>query len=717
MSAGEHTRPAYDRPPCRAGPKRQATAVTTVISSKPGRRPRRRVTDVPGSPRPVACHDPRPSRRRSAAGSGSSQAGRMADSIAQGDHSSARRARDRTRETATPRGARDERESRPTDGPSPRRISRRRSRMRRPRRCSRELESRACRRTRRSSRTTSIRISASRPDSASPSSAAIDSIFRTEHSGRVRWQRDVGVWIDVTGARTVLPGIPDIGEREARKGIAKAGDDMLPVPYFPGYEALWAGPEAARVSVDENGPVHPLAEGSEAYYTYRTGDSLDVTLPDHRVIHLRVARRASARGEMESHGRLALVRRSVGAARARRVPVRRADAHRRIRARSGPHRVRRRAGVGQADDVPDARRDLGDHDRVRACTADGSGCRATGRRRYGDASFMRMPFKVEQTFKYNSVNGTDSLPRVPLAAVAASTRFAVGGSAKVAWRDSVVNARIRRIRAHNDSVRVGLFAARARSRSATRASIASPRRADSAMLAFRSRRDCRATSRHSRRRPIFPKSIYDPGDQLFDLKRPTSADRGSAVDGSAAAAHAEPARAAAPRVGEPGSRCFATIASKGLSRRRRGEPSPRRRIYRAGDGPVRHRRSHAQSRPLLTRTNLSRSVYVGAYRHLVPAGDWGNPLSFGSSVSAVLFGRDEGFYYRATGAELGRTHRTGHADRVAAVLGASSTRRRSAHSSRSAATTRRRISSATSALYSGAGAAHSADARRRPERV
>ena len=34
------------------------------------------------------------------------------------------------------------------------------------------------------------------------------------------------------------------------------------------------------------------------------------------------------------------------------------------------------------------------------------------------------------------------------------------------------------------------------------------------------------------------------------------------------------------------------------------------------------------------------------------ASDWGNPLSFGSSVSALLFGRDEGFYYRASGAEL-----------------------------------------------------------------
>jgi hypothetical protein len=46
---------------------------------------------------------------------------------------------------------------------------------------------------------------------------------------------------------------------------------------------------------------------------------------------------------------------------------------------------------------------------------------------------------------------------------------------------------------------------------------------------------------------------------------------------------------------------------------------------------------------------------VTAYRRLVAANDWGNPLSFGSSVSALLFGRDEGFYYRAGGIELAGT--------------------------------------------------------------
>src|SRR5206468_4127963 len=64
------------------------------------------------------------------------------------------------------------------------------------------------------------------------------------------------------------------------------------------------------------------------------------------------------------------------------------------------------------------------------------------------------------------------------------------------------------------------------------------------------------------------------------------------------------------------------------------------------------------------RSNLSASVYASAYKRLTVAGDWGNPLSFGSSVSAVLFGRDEGFYYRANGVELG-----GRTERGAPVYG------------------------------------------------
>ena len=55
----------------------------------------------------------------------------------------------------------------------------------------------------------------------------------------------------------------------------------------------------------------------------------------------------------------------------------------------------------------------------------------------------------------------------------------------------------------------------------------------------------------------------------------------------------------------------------------------------------------------VARTNLSETVHLEGYNHLVSASDWGHPLSFGSSFSALMFGRDEGFYYRASGAELG----------------------------------------------------------------
>jgi hypothetical protein len=51
-------------------------------------------------------------------------------------------------------------------------------------------------------------------------------------------------------------------------------------------------------------------------------------------------------------------------------------------------------------------------------------------------------------------------------------------------------------------------------------------------------------------------------------------------------------------------------------------------------------------------SNLTKTIRVTAYHHLVSVSDWGNPLSFGSSFSALMFGRDDGFYYRSTGGEV-----------------------------------------------------------------
>src|SRR5918992_2065991 len=54
----------------------------------------------------------------------------------------------------------------------------------------------------------------------------------------------------------------------------------------------------------------------------------------------------------------------------------------------------------------------------------------------------------------------------------------------------------------------------------------------------------------------------------------------------------------------------------------------------------------------VARTNLLRTIRVTGYNRLVASNDWGDPLSFGSSLGALLWGRDDGFYYRSSGAEL-----------------------------------------------------------------
>jgi hypothetical protein len=53
-----------------------------------------------------------------------------------------------------------------------------------------------------------------------------------------------------------------------------------------------------------------------------------------------------------------------------------------------------------------------------------------------------------------------------------------------------------------------------------------------------------------------------------------------------------------------------------------------------------------------TRGNGRRQLDLGIYRRLEASNDYGDPLSFGSSLNALLFGLDEGFYYRTWGAEL-----------------------------------------------------------------
>ena len=116
-------------------------------------------------------------------------------------------------------------------------------------------------------------------------------IFRHENATRVQWNRNVGAWIDVKGARTAIPVAP-AAEADSETTEELEDPDMTPLPYFPGQEPLIQlnGNGVMKTSVDERDMVHPLAEGAEAYYTYEAGDSVTFHLPDGRAIQLRELR-------------------------------------------------------------------------------------------------------------------------------------------------------------------------------------------------------------------------------------------------------------------------------------------------------------------------------------------------------------------------------------------------------------------------------------------
>src|SRR5262250_2294306 len=75
---------------------------------------------------------------------------------------------------------------------------------------------------------------------------------------------------------------------------------------------------------------------------------------------------------------------------------------------------------------------------------------------YAQVSFMKVPVKVEESFKYSSVNGKDTIPTIPLPPARLQPPDSLGEDARIAWRDSVRTANRVHARAVRDSVRKGL---------------------------------------------------------------------------------------------------------------------------------------------------------------------------------------------------------------------------------------------------------------------
>lgn len=540
-------------------------------------------------------------------------------------------------------------------------------------------------------------------------------LFRTEHAGRVRWTRQAGVWIETTGRRSLVPmGSADVDMSEA-----------TPVPYFPGREALWMpsdGLRVAREEVNENDLLHPLATGAEAYYRYKSGDSLQIRLPDGRQIQLReleiTARRPEWRAFVGSFWfdteRGSLVRAAY-----------RSAAEIDMWQEIGEEGKRQIAELEQQIQTDTGQLAVEARKKLESIKGEGRGIRITsaflspmkakitgitveyglyeGRfwlpklnvfEGEGQAMFVRIPIRYEESYRYSTVNGDETLAMVPTVGdsgiTADDTLYVSRGfinigsdrprpaqldtseAARRQREDSVVRYRIARgdslqrladslDAAKGDTVRIRVLKQMAARNRAIVRSIARRREEcarDSTYFAGTSTM-YEGTLRVAIRFPCdtsklatsedLPASILSNDDQLF-----SSADRDRLLEGLDFSL--QPGWAPQRPRFHTGLDLLRYNKVEGLSVGASltsvlGLGYSAQAVARFGFADLTPNGELA-----LTRSKGSSDVSLRGFHRLAVANDdWGSPLSFGASAANLLYGRDEGFYYRTWGAELAGT--------------------------------------------------------------
>jgi hypothetical protein len=453
--------------------------------------------------------------------------------------------------------------------------------------------------------------------------------FRSEGSTRVRWRRGIGAYVDVTGSRTVVP----IAGKSANTDLGAIEGSLSPVPYYPGSETLWIGASAARQKVDENeGIIHPLAEGAEAYYTYQSGDSATFRLPDGRAIRLR---------ELKIRPRTPKWNLAVGSLWFDMSGGQLVRAAYRMSVPMDIEAVAKEDDSTEFDDVPRVLKPMlfpmkAEISAVGVEYGLYQGRFWLPRLQVGEGGvqvgFVRAPFKLEQKFAYENVNAGTPLPPIPVesdSARAASldsvqVAISIGGRAA---RDSARGAR-REARNRCDSTGVRT---RVRNRDDGKNPVFITIPCDSAKLASS---------------PDLPPSIYDKGDEIVpSAEIDALVQQALAMGSQAGFAPATPTLAYAPlRYNR-----IEGISAGGQVAQQLGAGYSWNAVARIG---VADREPNVEVTG--SRSDLRHTLSLTAYNRLVSASDWGNPLGLGASIVAFAFGRDDGFYYRASGLELSR---------------------------------------------------------------
>lgn len=459
---------------------------------------------------------------------------------------------------------------------------------------------------------------------------------RFESVARVGWHHELGAWGEVLGVRGVAP---IVGEVVPSSGGDEPG--ALVLPYYPGRDRLWPVTEIRDgLPIVGNWIVHPLDPGADSLYAFSLGDSITFHLPNGSVIALRELRLRPRRPASQLVvGSLWLDVASgalVRAAYRPSVPVDLWPFFQKELDDEDAEKVLRKLGpfTGSVREI------IVEHGlyagrfwlpRTRILSGEAT------------AKGGRVTVDITQTFTYASVT-----------ALASTSEYR---AQQAATPD---------IDPRDGRVRRGRWTGRDEDESCRPLSDTRSRSADSLLrdpslsvmwgesVRFRVLVPCDKRSLGAS--PELPKSIYSDDEQLF-----TDTDLGALrkeVEGALSISRQAKWNPQPPAV-------YYGI-DRGMLRYNRVEGlsagvAADRLLGNGYTAGGQARMGSADLQPngeaFLERSNIGTAIRVAGYRRLVAANDWGAPLSLGASLGALVFGRDDGFYYRSAGAELGGTMR------------------------------------------------------------
>lgn len=527
-------------------------------------------------------------------------------------------------------------------------------------------------------------------------------LFRGENVANISWRRDIGVRVRPIGSRMTVPMADDV-----RGEFVSA----VTIPYFPGREQLWFPSSdfgVVKTEVDERDVIHPLARGAERYYRYETGDSADITLPDKRVIRLRELRISARKPEWRTFvgsfwfdrdgGQLVRAAYRMASEidiwgiateetikdiaeeqqlRPLRDSILRARLPRDVFVKDSIQRARAddRRARNADDDVPPAwitatmrpMRAKLDGITVEYALYKGKFWlpRAHSATASADVMFMHIPFRMDEKFTYEDVDGDFTLPPLP----PVRNRFASRDSARA---DSMA------VDVGSGSVSVSLGAGSGRSKAeetaARRDSI------DAARYGRAKVRQCQSDSVWTRVERRYDGAVNVAYDLPCDMERLAKSDalpKLSASDEEVFDLRSQEALLDAlglslqapwgpqlPKL-RVGSDLFRYNRVEGLSAGLELSQVLGAGYTLRGVGRIGHADVHANGELSLVRSNGARTVTGTIYHRLAASNpEWAGALTLAPSVPALLYGRDEGFYYRTYGVELGerREQRRGALD-------------------------------------------------------